>query len=770
MLIERLELRNFEGYRRAVIDFAEGLNVITGRNSTGKTTILEALLFAIYGAVPGSEKGLLVSRLQGASGSMSVRLTARIAGKSVEVFREGRLMGRGFRTERLSLKVDGRIVPVHTEEELNRKIIEMVGVGAKVFTSLIYARQGEFTSILEPKKEDMDLILGITLMKELAEQLDAAKKILEKYDGKDAKTILNQLRERELPLLAQQIGDLEKHERNLSGEIERLREVVDKAKSREVAVLLQKIDQRDFLRENIGKICAAISSILSERGAASMEDLERELSEVFGKEASLQRRLEELQIEEVRASGEWQRLNSRLLQIKAYLNGCGAATLEDLEGKMVSAQAEYDRIVRDLEAAEMDLDKIERLRSELSGKMSALREEVKSHEDLLAKRAANCPMCGQRINQDLVKQLIEAKKRSLEQLAANLNIVEAQYSSLKGKVEELRVSTSKIGMSLASMQEAHDRIITLLEGATVEYLDRRLREVEKSLGEIRQNIGRLGSDLAGLKKEEETLKGAIANVRRLDGERARLEGELRRRLEEIGFSLKALSLPFKPDDADLKAKIAERLPLSPEELARKERELNEKTGQLDELRARLEDLKRREKEVKDKISVLERRLERAKICGELLEKIRSGVEERRRQKLKRIADEALRIYGSLTDQRVYRAFRINEDDYSVEVSPERLEGYIPAKRVGGGHQTLIALAIRVALLNVLNRRSLLILDEPTYGVDSENLPQLMSYLSEAAKKIGQTILVTHYGLGEEEAANIIKVSIGEDGSSVASRA
>jgi ABC-type multidrug transport system ATPase subunit len=64
----------------------------------------------------------------------------------------------------------------------------------------------------------------------------------------------------------------------------------------------------------------------------------------------------------------------------------------------------------------------------------------------------------------------------------------------------------------------------------------------------------------------------------------------------------------------------------------------------------------------------------------------------------------------------------------------------------------------------------MILDEPTYGVDSENLPQLMSYFSEAAKKIGQTILVTHHGLGEEEAANIIKVNIAEDGFSIATHA
>jgi recombinational DNA repair ATPase RecF len=42
MQIERLELRNFEGYKRAEINFERGLNVITGRNSTGKTTLLDA--------------------------------------------------------------------------------------------------------------------------------------------------------------------------------------------------------------------------------------------------------------------------------------------------------------------------------------------------------------------------------------------------------------------------------------------------------------------------------------------------------------------------------------------------------------------------------------------------------------------------------------------------------------------------------------------------------------------------------------------------------
>jgi DNA repair exonuclease SbcCD ATPase subunit len=101
------------------------------------------------------------------------------------------------------------------------------------------------------------------------------------------------------------------------------------------------------------------------------------------------------------------------------------------------------------------------------------------------------------------------------------------------------------------------------------------------------------------------------------------------------------------------------------------------------------------------------------------------------------------------------------------VHPKGLTDLVPATRVGGGHQTILALAIRLALLNALSLNSLLILDEPTYGVDSENLPQVASYIGEASKQLSQMMLVTHYNICEEEASNIIEVSVQEDGSSKA---
>jgi DNA repair exonuclease SbcCD ATPase subunit len=100
---------------------------------------------------------------------------------------------------------------------------------------------------------------------------------------------------------------------------------------------------------------------------------------------------------------------------------------------------------------------------------------------------------------------------------------------------------------------------------------------------------------------------------------------------------------------------------------------------------------------------------------------------------------------------------------AVWVEPIGLTEALPANRVGGGHQTLLALSVRLALLDSLGFHSLLILDEPTYGVDSDNLPQLASQIGEASRQLSQMILVTHYNICEEEASNIIDVTVQEDG-------
>lgn len=49
MILCKLKLENFKRYKTFELDFDEGLVGIIGKNGSGKSTIFEAILFALYG-------------------------------------------------------------------------------------------------------------------------------------------------------------------------------------------------------------------------------------------------------------------------------------------------------------------------------------------------------------------------------------------------------------------------------------------------------------------------------------------------------------------------------------------------------------------------------------------------------------------------------------------------------------------------------------------------------------------------------------------------
>ena len=49
MHLNKLFMRNFKKYRRAEVNFHDGLTGIVGSNGSGKSTIVEAIAWALYG-------------------------------------------------------------------------------------------------------------------------------------------------------------------------------------------------------------------------------------------------------------------------------------------------------------------------------------------------------------------------------------------------------------------------------------------------------------------------------------------------------------------------------------------------------------------------------------------------------------------------------------------------------------------------------------------------------------------------------------------------
>ncbi|NHV99719.1 MAG: AAA family ATPase [Thaumarchaeota archaeon] len=654
-LIETLRLRNLERYRNVQLDFSAGLNLIKGRNSTGKTTLLNALTFALFGEVPEARPKLLVSKLPG-SGEMSVyvRFRSPVNGQIVEVERRGSLDRNGdYRTGERLLRVNGRNVSLEGEEDLRSRITELLGMSLRRFINLVYIRQGRLTEVLEPQKEQMDSVLGITLLRELREQLDGAWRELERFNGKDVATELQNLEERVLELDSS-LRQMDEDIGRLNKEVQDLENLLKKAESTELTELLDCIRKREEVEEELKKIYSKSQELLENAGVSSIKELEEKTS----------------------------LCDKELETLKAARN----SLKKELEASMEKWLSVKSRV-------------------------ESLAKQVRERESLAGSGASKCPTCGQDLQPAVIQRILEEDRNSLAK--ASLEEADAR-KAYEMKNVELQKLVEKINTA-----EVESSRMRALKNRLKEYLDS-----AESLVKIRSET-----------------------------------------LTMIKEKLTVLELPFTHEDPELKLKLAQQLPLQPEELARRRSELAEKKKILEKKKSIRADTSKKLEDYRRLLNELKRRVEKAGLAHRLSQLFDQAVETRRRELIKRIEFRALEYYRAMTDQHVYDAIIINPEDYSVLVHPKGLTDPIPATRVGGGHQTILALAIRLALLDALGLNSLLILDEPTYGIDSENLPQVASYIGEASKQLSQMILVTHYDICEEEASNIIEVSVQEDGSS-----
>ena len=93
MMLKTLELQNIRSYNELKVDFPEGIILFEGATGSGKSTILMAIEFALFGL--GSIKGSSLLRLSAQQGNVS--LTFDVDGKEYTVNRTLETTGKSVR-------------------------------------------------------------------------------------------------------------------------------------------------------------------------------------------------------------------------------------------------------------------------------------------------------------------------------------------------------------------------------------------------------------------------------------------------------------------------------------------------------------------------------------------------------------------------------------------------------------------------------------------------------------------------------------------------
>jgi len=166
----RLDMDGFTVFREpTTVDFTDiDFFALVGPTGSGKSTILDAITFALYGTVPRwGNRSAIANALAPSAAEARVRLVFESAGQRYVISRVVRRDAKGQVTtkhaglEAITTAEDGELgeVLAGTPAEVDTAILGVVGLPYEQFTKCVVVPQGEFAAFLHAKPAERQKIL-----------------------------------------------------------------------------------------------------------------------------------------------------------------------------------------------------------------------------------------------------------------------------------------------------------------------------------------------------------------------------------------------------------------------------------------------------------------------------------------------------------------------------------------------------------------------------------------------------------------------------------
>ncbi|HJQ78126.1 MAG TPA: SMC family ATPase [Acidimicrobiia bacterium] len=353
----RLSLEGFSAYREPVeADFA-GVDFfsLTGPTGAGKSSLIDAMVFALYGRVPRLGGNLVAPAISAGADRARVRFDFEVGDTVYTAVRLAQRTSTGGASVREARLQQGDEVLADGADDVTGAVEDLLRLRFDDFTRTVVLPQGDFARFLTATKSErqglLRSLLGLdvyTRVREMArtraavagERADGAARALEGLDLVDADTLQLALeRAALLDGLTVEVGEKEKGLSVLDRQVE-VAEAEEANLSKAVADL-SSIDAPDQLGELDNLMFEARSRLVD------AEESERE-----GKQALAMVEAEVSGLPGTERIGSWKRDRERLAGLEKRL---GDTSLEKAKAGLSEAEQALGKAVADLAEAELAL-------------------------------------------------------------------------------------------------------------------------------------------------------------------------------------------------------------------------------------------------------------------------------------------------------------------------------------------------------------------------------------------------------------------------------
>jgi len=485
MILKSLKLQNIRSYVSQDIEFPENSLMLWGDIGSGKSTILLAIEFALFGILRGTVEGS--SLLRHGTRDGSVELSFLIGKEPITIKRTLK------RTDKNVQQTAGYILRNNTKYEgtaveLKTRILDILGYPkelltkskAMIFRYTVYTPQEEMKHILYEKPE---------------ERLDTLRRVfgMERYKRikENAVTYMRELREKR------------KEAEGKTADIPQ-KKAAQKEQEEEISIITKEINETAASLKQSHQVL--------ELEQKKLQDCEKNIEKMHAIQQQI--KIEQLKLENL--VRQKQQDTTELLALEKQI--------ESLKKEVTTAAPQNIR--QQLEETEKQLRTSEEEASKLRAETASLGALQTSCEEIKQKitKLDSCPLCEQNVSHEHKhsimqredKKIHDLNKQSAEKQAA-MATASKKAAAFSQHIEQLRIQdreTELAKLKHSSLKEKLNRQQKILAGQA---------DIKKNIGAVNTKLITLRNDSTAYAKYEKSLKEQKASLLKTEQQHKEIE-------------------------------------------------------------------------------------------------------------------------------------------------------------------------------------------------------------------------------------------------------